>query len=258
MLSQFSSLTSYSQILILLLLFLTAMLYSSVGHGGASSYLAILSFLSISPNEMSTTALILNLVVSGIAFFLFYRAGHFSLQMSWPFIIGSIPASFIGGMIQIDEKSYFLLLALVLILAAIRLLMPEIREQRLESRGKKRDLLFHYWIPAGALIGLLSGIIGIGGGVFLSPLIVLMKWADLKTTSATAAFFILLNSIGGLAGRYVQGTIEIGNLLPYILVSTLGGFLGSYYGSKKFPQAALSRILAIVLILAAIKLILKA
>jgi len=235
------------------LVFIVAFLYSSVGHGGASGYLAVLSFLEIKPEEMATTALVLNVFVSLTAFILFLRAKHFSFKLTLPFILTSIPASFIGGKIHIDEHSYSLLLAIVLLLAAFRLAIALPKKEH--KHDKVPELL--YTILAGACIGFLSGIVGIGGGIFLSPLIILMNWADIKKTAATSSFFILVNSLSGLAGRISQGTFEFNHSIPFLIAAFLGGVAGSYLGSQKFSGDSLRKILALVLVVAAGKLVMK-
>ncbi len=251
-------LSTPSVIWLIVFIFLVAMLYSSVGHGGASGYLAILSLVGgVSQNEMSTTALILNLFVSLIAFISFYKAGHFSLALSWPFIVLSIPMAFLGGMIQLDNHTYYLLLSFVLILAAIKLAIniPLKKSNGNNNTIEKQKL--YYSLPIGAGIGLLSGIVGVGGGIFLSPLIIFLRWGDLKQTSCTSAFFIFVNSIAGLLGRHYQHRLEVGDLWILLISAFLGGLVGSYIGAKKFSDLTLSRTLAIVLFIAAIKLILK-
>ncbi len=241
-------------VLISVLLFFVSILYSSVGHGGASGYLAILSFFSFSPNEMATTALILNILVSGIAFYFYMKAGYFSFKLTLPFTLTSIPAAFIGGVLHISNEIYYLLLAIALIFAAIRMVMPS-NEKDIKSNIKLPK--YPITLTSGASIGLLSGIIGVGGGIFLSPIMILMRWAGTKETSATAAFFILVNSIAGLAGRYTHNDIRIEVLLPFIIVALIGGCIGSYMGAHKFSSLALRKILSVVLLIAAIKSITK-
>lgn len=239
-------------ITICVLFFVVASLYSSVGHGGASGYLAVLSFFSFAPMQMSSTALILNLLVAGIGFFSFYRAGHFNDRITWPFLITSVPAAFIGGMIHVTTRNYSLLLALVLIFAAFRLI-SEIRSKPEDSVSKFPSLLVA--LPVGAGIGLISGIVGVGGGIFLSPLILFMKWADPKQTSATSACFILVNSLAGLLGRFTGGSLEIGMLAPFVFTAFLGGLVGSYMGANLLSGSILRRILGVILLIASYKLL---
>lgn len=241
-----------SIVIVSILVFIVATLYSSVGHGGASGYLAVLSFFAVAPATMGSTALSLNILVAGVALFSYMRAGHLSLRLAWPFILLSIPAAFIGGLIHVSEKTYFVLLALALVFAAYRLAMSAAGS--VEGTEYKRVKLA-VSLPAGGAIGLLSGIVGVGGGIFLSPVMLLFRWADAKKTSGVAALFIVVNSLAGLAGRLVKGELAIGGFGPLIVVAFLGGLLGSYYGANRFSGVVLRRLLAVVLIIAALKMI---
>jgi uncharacterized membrane protein YfcA len=236
------------------IIFFVAALYSSVGHGGASGYLAVLSFFSIAPQLISTTALVLNVLVSGIAFFSFARGGHFSIRLTWPFIAASIPAAFLGGILKVADHTYYLLLALALIVAAVRLVRLGVSTEG----AMMRELTLRVALPTGAGIGLLSGMIGIGGGIFLSPLMQFMRWADIKQISATAACFILANSLAGLAGRTTNTSFHIGSLWILLIAAFAGGCFGSYTGARILLSLTLRRILAIVLLLAALKLVITA
>ncbi|MBI4811408.1 MAG: sulfite exporter TauE/SafE family protein, partial [Ignavibacteriales bacterium] len=208
-------------LLIGILFFLVAFLYSSVGHGGASGYLAILSLFSFAPDEMASTALLLNILVAGIAFYSYYRSGHFSSKLTIPFLITSIPLAFIGGMINIPKYYYGLLLAIALMAAAFRLSM------KLESDIRKVSIFtlpsMKIALPTGGAIGFLSGVVGVGGGIFLSPIILLMKWADPKFTAATSALFIVVNSIAGISGRLFDGRFSTGTITPFLIAAILGG-----------------------------------
>ncbi len=234
------------------LFFFVAILYSSVGHGGASGYLAVLSFFSIAPALMSTTALLLNVLVSTTAFVAFFRAGHFSMKLVWPFLVTSVPAAFFGGALKLPPKGYFLLLASVLLFAAYRLII-DIPSKHDESLARPPKL--GVALPVGAGIGALSGIVGVGGGIFLSPLILLMDWAGAKRTAAVSALFILVNSIAGLSGRLYTGTFAVSELLPFLAAAFLGGLVGSRLGSRRFSSLTLRRLLGLVLIVASAKLI---
>jgi len=234
------------------LFFAVALLYSSVGHGGASGYIAILSFFSFTPMQMSTTALILNLLVAGTGFVSFYKARHFSAKLTWPFLTTSVPAAFLGGMILVSAHIYSLLLAGVLLFAAFRLIV-EIRPSTHNSISKFPSPFVA--LPVGAGIGLISGIVGVGGGIFLSPLILLMKWAEPKRTSATSACFILVNSFAGLSGRFIGGSFEIGILAPFMFTAFLGGLAGSYLGANLFSGSMLRRLLGVILLIASYKLL---
>ncbi len=241
-------------ILISVLLFFISILYSSVGHGGASGYLAILSLFAFLPNEMSTTALILNLLVSGIAFYFYMKVGYFSFKLALPFILTSIPLAFIGGVLHVSNGVYYLLLAIALVFASIRMIMP------LNGKNEASEIKLPKYpatLATGAGIGFLSGIVGIGGGIFLSPVMILMKWAGTKETAAISAFFIFVNSIAGICGRYFRGGIEVGTLFPFVIAALLGGSLGSYMGSHKLSSLMLRRVLSVVLLIAAVKSIIK-
>jgi len=238
--------------LVCLLIFFVAALYSSVGHGGASGYLAVLSFFVVSPEKMSTTALMLNVLVAGLATFSYYRAKHLSMKLAWPFILASIPAAFAGGTIRISEKAYFLLLALVLLFAAYRLAFTSRVE---EDQITDKPMNARISLPVGAGIGVLSGIVGVGGGIFLSPIMLLMKWASVKQTAAVSALFIVVNSFAGLGGRALRGSFDVSTSIPIVVAAFTGGLIGSYFGASKFSGLVLRRILCLVLLIAAIKLI---
>lgn len=233
--------------LLILSIFLVAFLYASVGHGGASGYLAVLSLWAIPAQQMAASALILNLLVSGIALFSFAKAGYFSWRLTWPFALASIPAAWLGGWLQVAPQAYDWLLSLVLFVAAWRLWME------LPSVSVIGHPPLAIALPTGAGMGLVSGIVGVGGGIFLSPLIMLKRWADPKRAAATSAFFILANSGAGLLGRAVKGPLAIGPLPWLILAALLGGTIGSSLGANHFSGMYLRRILAFVLVIAALK-----
>ncbi|MEW6026837.1 MAG: sulfite exporter TauE/SafE family protein [Planctomycetota bacterium] len=240
--------------------FIVAVLYSSVGHGGASGYLLILSFLAFTPVQMSACALLLNVLVSGLSFYSFYKCGYFSFRFALPFIAASIPAAFLGGLIKIPAPIYSLLLGVTLLFIAIRLVF----EFRFSGQPAGSSIARSgFWIAGaiGIAVGLLSGIIGIGGGIILSPVILLMGWADVRQTAATSAFFILVNSLAGLSARFIHTEAAIALpqvLLPYVVIAFGGGLVGSYLGARRFSSPTLKRILAIVLSGASVKLIIAA
>ena len=232
---------------------LIAVLYSSVGHGGASGYLAALSFFTFAAAEMSTTALVLNLLVAGMGTVNFWRSGQLSFRLTLPFLVTSVPAAFLGGALGVPSRTYESILAGVLIFAAVRLLLPDSRRRLampMAGPGLPVALL------AGAGIGLVSGIVGVGGGIFLSPLMILMGWADPRRTAASSALFILANSASGLVGRAANGHLELGGLLLLALVAFPGGLLGSYIGARWLPSLWLRRLLGAVLLVASTRLVL--
>lgn len=239
-----------ASILIIFAVFIVAVLYSSVGHGGASGYLAVMAFLAVAPEVTRPTALVLNLFVASIAAVQFYRAGHFSWSIFWPFAVTSIPFAFIGGMIKLPTTAYKIVLGLVLLFAAFRLAWNFTRETDIVPPKIWLALII------GAIIGLLSGLVGVGGGIFLTPVLLLMNWSETKTAAGNSALFILVNSAAGLAGNYAQV-----NMLPsaawfWIVAAVVGGLIGSLVGAKKFNSLTLRRVLAVVLLFAAVKLIL--
>jgi len=240
----------YLEIIFYVLLVLVAFLYSSVGHGGASGYLALMAFFSFAPETMRPTALLLNIFVSLIAFIQYYRAGFFKWSLFWPYAIASIPTAFIGGMITVDAGWYKKILAVLLLFSVVRLLGIQFKTERFDV---KQNVFIALLI--GAIIGLFSGMIGIGGGIILSPIILLLHWADMKKTAAISALFIFVNSIAGLAGLFTKG-FEFKTEMGWMIVLALvGGILGSYFGANKFKNDFLNKILAVVLIIASLKLI---
>jgi uncharacterized membrane protein YfcA len=230
-----------------------AFLYSSVGHGGASGYLAVLSFFSFAPAFMSTTALILNILVSVTALFAFWKAKHLEFGLTWPFVVTSVPAAFLGGVLPVPPSVYQLILAVVLLIAGLRFLL-EARSSKSESVLRLPSLLISF--PVGALVGFVSGLVGVGGGIFLSPLILMMHWADAKRTAATSAAFILVNSISGIFGRATAGTFSLGPLLPFLIAAFIGGLLGSHFGAVRYSGRTIRRLLGAVLLVASAKLFL--
>ncbi|PWK22944.1 hypothetical protein LV89_03210 [Arcicella aurantiaca] len=237
--------------LLLPILAIVAFLYSSVGHGGASGYLAVMAIVGIAPPLMKSSALIMNLAVSLFSFLGFYRAGFFKWKLFWPFAAASIPLAYIGGTMTLSDSIYKKILAVCILISIARLLYQFKQE---ESRNK--DVPVWAGLTAGGVIGLLSGMIGIGGGIILSPLMLLMKWAKLKETAAVSALFIFVNSLSGLYGQIMKGGFQIPENLQWAIFATIiGGLLGSYFGSQKFNLPTLRYLLAIGLVIASAKLI---
>lgn len=234
-----------------LLLFIVAFLYSSVGHGGASGYLALMAIYSISPDVMKPTALMLNLFVSLTSFIQFYRGKHFKWDIFLPLALASIPMAFAGGLISIQADFYKKVLGLLLIIPVIRFIF--FSNVRIEEIRKNNIYLS---ILIGSGIGFLSGLIGIGGGIILSPVLLLLKWTDQKQTAAISALFIFVNSLSGLAGYTTRGIEFSPDMFSYVAIAFGGGLCGSYFGSLKFNQNILKNTLAFVLLIAGIKLIL--
>ncbi|MSQ33979.1 MAG: sulfite exporter TauE/SafE family protein [Dehalococcoidia bacterium] len=237
------------------LVLMVAALYSSVGHGGASGYLAVLSLFAFAPVQMATTALVLNVLVAVAGVVAFWRAGHLSWRLLLPFAMASVPAAFLGGLLGIKSEAYSLLLAAVLAFAALRL---GLRIEPRASAEVPRKPPLGVALTTGGVLGFLSGVVGVGGGIFLSPLLILWGWATIKTTAAVSAGFIVVNSLSGLLGRALSGNFEIGALAFLIPVAFVGGLLGSYLGARRFSGLLLRRLLAVVLAVAAVKLVLTA
>lgn len=229
--------------------FVIAFLYAAVGHGGASGYLALMAIFNFNVSVIKPTALILNLLVSCIAFISFYKAKHFKSSMLLPLVITSIPFAYLGSIIPISEGLYKKVLAVVLLIAVARILL--INKAKSTDQAPK-----WYWLSlAGALIGIISGMIGMGGGILLSPLLLLMGWANQQQTAALSAIFIFLNSAAGMVGQLKKGFALDQSTYAIIVFVILGGWLGAYIGSKKLQSNQLKFILASVLIVAATKLL---
>ena len=233
-----------------LLLFFVAFLYSSVGHGGASGYLALMALFNIAPEVMKPTALLLNLFVAGTAFIQFYRGGHFKWKIFLPLALASMPMAFLGGMITVDPDVYKKMLGLLLLIPVIRFLFfRNIPVDQLKKSNVGLSLLI------GAGIGLLSGMIGIGGGIILSPIILLLKWTDQKQTAAISALFIFVNSLSGLSGQLIKGIHFSPDMVAYVAIAFAGGLVGAYFGALRFRQDVLKYMLAFVLMMASYKLL---
>jgi len=239
-----------TMVLFYCLLFLVAFLYASVGHGGASGYLALMALFSITPAVMKPTALLLNLFVSLTSFIQFYRGGHFRWKLFWPFALASIPLAYLGGLVVVDGNIYKKILGVLLLVPIIRFYFfsnSKVIEQRHSS--------FSLSLLIGGCIGFLSGLIGIGGGILLSPFLLLLKWTDQKETAAISALFIFVNSMSGLAGQLTKGIQFNTDMYTYVVIAFVGGLVGAYFGALKFRQVILKNVLATVLVLAAYKLL---
>ena len=239
-------------LIIAILFFAGAALYASVGHAGASAYLAVMGLYNFTPAAMKPTALALNVLVAAVATFKFYRAGLFSWKLFWPFAVVSVPAAFIGGATTLPARWYKVVVGIVLLYAAIWMIRSSLKPLNVTAHPPP------LWaaIVAGLMIGFLSGVTGVGGGIFLSPLLLYMGWAETRATSGVAAPFILVNSIAGLLGHF-SSVAELPPSIPMWGVAVvLGGWLGASYGSKRAPAPVLRQLLALVLVVASVKLIL--
>jgi uncharacterized membrane protein YfcA len=229
--------------------FVLASLYSAVGHGGASGYLAAMALVGVAPTVMRPTALVLNVVVASIAVVHFARAGHFSLTLLWPFALGSIPLAFVGGGIQLPGEAYKALVGVILVIAAVRLWMETVK-----SSEERRPLPVFWAIGAGAGIGLLSGLTGTGGGIFLSPLLLFTRWSATRESGGVSAAFILVNSVAGLAGNLAATRYLPAAMPGWVLAVVAGGMIGSFAGSRRVQPLTFRRVLAVVLLMAGGKL----
>jgi hypothetical protein len=233
---------------LVLLLFLAALLYASVGHGGASGYLAVMALFGVAPATMKPGALALNVLVATVALVQFARAGAFEWRLFWPFALVSVPGAFLGGRVP-PAGFYGPLVGVVLLFAAWRLgassRTPEVQ----------RKLPVPVALAVGAALGFLSGLTGVGGGIFLSPLLLLSGWAEPRRTAGVSAAFILVNSLAGLAGR-VTSLAELPSTFPaWAAAALLGGVIGATYGSKRLANPTLRRLLALVLVVAGLKMV---
>lgn len=228
---------------------LIAFLYSSVGHAGASGYIATMTLFGLAPTVIRPTALVLNILVASIGAFQFWRAGHFSWKLFWPFALLSIPAAYLGGYLQPSASILRIMIGLVLLFSAARLIFRREDPPNVEPPSVPNA------IGIGAGLGFLSGLTGTGGGIFLTPLLLFCRWAHIRQAAAVSALFILVNSIAGLVG-YFTAQRSIPSLgLVLAAAAIVGGTLGSHLGSRRFPVRAISLLLATVLVIAGAKLI---
>ena len=239
------------QLLILTLgVLVVAFLYSSVGHAGASGYIAVMSLLSLAPDVIKPTALTLNILVASIGTWQFWRAGYFSWRLFWPFALLAVPLAFVGGYLNLPAQVFKVLVGIILLYSAVRFMIPAPVER--EAREPPRAVA----LASGGFIGLLAGLTGTGGGIFLTPLLLLAGWARVKTAAAVSALFILLNSIAGLVGNIGSTKRFPAFALVLVAAAGVGGLVGSYLGSRRFDPAVIKKLLAVVLVIAGTKLIL--
>jgi uncharacterized membrane protein YfcA len=231
-----------------------AFLYASVGHGGASAYIAAMAIAGIAPAEMRPIALQLNVLVSALAAYKFWRAGHFQWRLFWPFAIASVPAAYLGGAIVLYGTAYKVLVGLVLLYAGGQLWWSARAGEELRPA---RPLPVALAMAIGAGLGVLSGLTGVGGGIFLSPILLLTGWAGTKQTSAVAAPFILVNSLSALAAGFVRNPAPPPDYAWWLMAAVLvGGWAGAEYGSRRFANPRIRQLLAVVLAIAGGKMVL--
>ena len=239
-------------VLLAVIFFLIATLYGAVGLGGGSGYLAAMGLVGVPPEIMRQTALTLNILVASIGTWKYVRAGHFSARLFWPVAAASIPFAFLGGRLSLPGEFYQPIVGVVLFYAAFRLWRSSTRTQ--SSPQVKKTLPIWISLIVGAAIGLVSGLVGLGGGLFLGPLLLLAGWADTRQAMGITAAFVLVNSLAGLAGRLSLVPELPPSILPWLLVVGLGGWLGAEYGSKRLNPLVLRRLLALVLLAGAIRM----
>jgi uncharacterized protein len=236
-------------ILICLAILVVAFLYSSVGHAGASGYIAVMFLFGVESAVVKPAALVLNIMVASLTAWQFWRAGHFSWRLFWPFAVLSVPFAFLGGYLNLPTHIFKILVGVVLLYSAARFLIQTGRDQEPHEPSKPIAL------SVGAGLGLLSGLTGTGGGIFLTPLLIFRRWARTKTASAVSALFILVNSISGLAGNFSSTRQLPLFALPLVVAAVSGGAVGSYLGSRQFSPNFIKKLLAVVLTIAGFKLI---
>jgi len=230
--------------------FAIALVYATVGFGGGSSYLAALALLGLPHTMIPQVALVCNALVSAGGVWHFHRAGHVALPRVFPFVLASIPMAYLGGRIPVGPRLFAVLLGLSLLAAALRMMLtaPETSPRALGARRA-----WALGLPIGALLGLLAGLVGIGGGVFLAPLLVLTRWSDAKGAAGAAAVFILVNSIAGLAGQFTKGVFVDATLVPLALAVVLGGQVGSRLGSRRLPVPHVRKLLSALVLIVSLR-----
>jgi uncharacterized membrane protein YfcA len=231
-------------------IFVVALLYASVGHAGASGYIAVMALAGLPPAVIRPTALILNIFVASQGSWQFWRAGHFSWRLFWPFALLSIPCAYLGGYLNLPTRGFKIVVGVVLLASAARFFL------RPREAERTRTPRLAAAMPIGGGLGLLAGLTGTGGGIFLTPVVILAGWAKTKTAAAISSMFILVNSAAGLLGN-VSASRQVPALaLPLLASAICGGVLGSYLGSRRLPAPVIQRLLAVVLLLAGSKLVL--
>lgn len=239
--------------LLTILILAAAILYSSVGHAGASGYLAAMALVGIEPDAMKPTALLLNILVASIGTIRFWRAGCFSWRVFLPFAVGSIPFAFLGGALTLPGTLYKQVLGLILLVASYRLFFPRKKTDGPAAGGRPA-----FWVAVlcGAGIGLLSGLTGTGGGIFLTPLLLFAGWAETRESAGVSVAFVLVNSVAAIAG-HLPRMDALPPAIPYYAVAAVaGGITGSELGARRLGSETLQRLLGLVLVVAAVKLIL--
>ncbi len=238
-----------NELLFLSLIAIVAFAYAMVGHGGASGYLALMALAGMPLAPSQASALMINLGVSGIAFAQYAKAGHFRWALFWPFAITSVPLAWLGAQVDLDPLTYKRILAVCLLLAVLRLLGVFGASDKPE-----RQVPMVVALVIGGVLGFIAGLISIGGGILLSPVLLLMRWADTKVTACTSALFILVNSAAGLAGTPDLAGVLNADLFTWVAVALCAGLVGAYIGARRLQPLRLRQALGVVLLFACVKL----
>lgn len=239
-------------LLIIPLVFLAALLFSSVGHGGASGYLAVFALIGLAPESMRPAALFLNVLVASIALYKFYKVRAFNWQLLWPIAIMSVPAAYIGGLVTLPNQAYKAVVGVCLLYAAWTIFSHANQSDDVVVRPVAKPIL----LTLGASLGFLAGLTGVGGGIFLSPILLHFNWAKTRVISGVASAFILVNSIAGLAGFLSKTPALPAELGYWALAAVAGGWIGAEYGSKRLASPTIRKLLAAVLVFAGSKMLL--
>jgi uncharacterized membrane protein YfcA len=238
--------------LLLTLIFVgVAMLYAAVGHAGASGYLAAMALFGLAPATMKPIALVLNILVAAIATYKYLKVGRFTGRIFWPFAITSIPCAYGGGLILLPNHYYKSIIGLVLIYAAFRFVKDGAKPDY-QIKTPLRSVM----LALGAVLGLLSGLVGVGGGIFLSPLLITLRWENVKNVSGISALFILVNSIAGLLGFLGSNSPQLpAGFSIWLMAVAIGGYIGAEYGSQRLGNITIKRLLSLVLLVAGVKML---
>ena len=233
---------------LLILIGLAALLYSSVGYGGASGYLAAMALFGLDPEFMKPTALTMNVFVASLVLFRLARAGYFRWSLFWPFAVGSVPLAFLGGAVVVTASIYRVIVGGALLLAAARMFWESVDRDPAGSPAP--------WVavPIGAALGFVSGLTGVGGGIFLSPLLLLLGWANMRTSAALAAGFILITSAAGVLGHMTVGAGWPSGLPALVGAALLGALVGSELAVRRMHPVRLRKVLGVILLIAAGKM----
>lgn len=242
---------SIESLLLHLALFAMAVLYSSVGHGGASGYLAAMALFGLAPETMRPAALVMNIFVASLVLLRLYRAHYFDWRVYLPLAVTAVPMAYWGGTLKLQASIYYYVVASALLLAAWQMFRRPLEQATVSPR-------LVIALPIGLLLGFISGLTGVGGGVYLSPLLVMLRWTDMRTNAGVVAAFILTNSLAGLAGLMSVETVWPEGIVGYVVVAVAGALIGSELALRRLSPQRLKGVLGVVLLIAAFKLLLSA